>query len=87
MVLAVDDQNSRVVGFVNAISDGVLCAYIPFLEVLPAYQRQGIGDELVRRLLKLLDNLYMIDLTCDRPLQKFYERFGMRSSTGMMIRN
>lgn len=87
VVLAVDDQNSRVVGFVNAISDGVLCAYIPFLEVLPAYQRQGIGDELVRRLLKLLDNLYMIDLTCDRPLQKFYERFGMRSSTGMMIRN
>lgn len=87
VVLAVDDQNNHVVGFINAISEGVLSAYIPLLEVLPEYQRQGIGDELAQRMLKLLDNLYMIDLTCDRRLQKFYERFGMRSSTGMMIRN
>jgi GNAT superfamily N-acetyltransferase len=87
VVLAVDDQNNRIVGFINAISDGVLCAYIPLLEVLPEYQRQGIGGELVQRLLRLLDNLYMIDLTCDRRLQKFYERFGMTPSTGMMIRN
>jgi ribosomal protein S18 acetylase RimI-like enzyme len=87
VVLAIDDQNNRVVGFINAISDGVLSAYIPLLEVLPEYQMQGIGDELVKRMLKLLDNLYMIDLTCDRPMQKFYERFGMMPSTGMMIRN
>ncbi|TFH60931.1 MAG: GNAT family N-acetyltransferase [Candidatus Zixiibacteriota bacterium] len=87
VVLAVDDQTNRVVGFVNAISDGVLSAYIPLLEVLPDYQMQGIGDELVQRMLKLLDNLYMIDLTCDRRLQKFYERFGLRPYTGMMIRN
>ncbi len=87
VVLAVDDQTNRVVGFINAISDSVLSAYIPLLEVLPEYQMQGIGDELVKRMLRLLDNLYMIDLTCDRRLQKFYERFGMNPSTGMMIRN
>jgi ribosomal protein S18 acetylase RimI-like enzyme len=87
VVLAVDDQTNRVVGFINAIGDGVLSAYIPLLEVLPEYQMRGIGDELVQRLLKLLDDLYMIDLTCDRRLQKFYERFGLRPYTGMMIRN
>lgn len=87
VVLAVDDKANRVVGFVNATGDGVLSAYIPLLEVLPEYQMLGIGAELVQRILKLLDNLYMIDLTCDKQLQKFYERFGMKPSTGMMIRN
>ena len=87
VVLAVDDQTNRVVGFVNAIGDGVLSAYIPLLEVLPEYQMQGIGDELMKRMLRMLDNLYMIDLTCDRRLQPFYGQFGMFKATGMMIRN
>jgi ribosomal protein S18 acetylase RimI-like enzyme len=87
VVLAVDDQTNRVVGFVNAISDGVLSAYIPLLEVLPEYQMQGIGDELIRRMLWLLDGLYMVDLICDRRLQPFYEQLGMVRATGMMTRN
>ena len=87
VVVAVDSETEYVVGFINAVSDGVLSAYVPLLEVLPEYQMQGIGGELVRCLLKLLDNLYMIDLTCDRRLQKFYERFGMKPSTGMTARN
>ena len=51
--LAVDSVTGQVVGFINAISDGVLTAYIPLLEVLPAYQGQGIGATLVTRLLAL----------------------------------
>ena len=43
IVLAVDDVTGHVVGFVTAISDGVLVAYIPLLEVLPAYQGQGMA--------------------------------------------
>ena len=39
-MLARDDAG-RVVGFVTAISDGVLSAYIPLLEVLPEYQGAG----------------------------------------------
>lgn len=85
--LALDRDAVRVVGFVNAVSDGVLSACIPLLEVLPDYQHQGIGSELVRRMLIRLRHLYMIDLTCDPPLADFYRRFGMRPSTGMMIRN
>jgi GNAT superfamily N-acetyltransferase len=87
VVLAVDDESGRVVGFTNAVSDGVLAAYIPLLEVIPEYQMQGIGGELVRRMLEALQHLYMIDLTCDRRLRKFYERFGLRSFHCMMIRN
>ena len=36
--------SAQVVGFVTATSDGVLSAYIPFLEVVPAYRSRGIGS-------------------------------------------
>jgi len=87
IVLAFDNEADRVAGFINAVSDGVLSAYIPLLEVLQEYRGRGIGGELVRRMLRQLDGLYMIDLTCDKDKFPFYERFGMRQSTGMMIRN
>jgi len=85
--LAKDETTGRVVGFVTAVSDGVLSAHIPLLEVLPAYQGRGIGSELVRRLLLKLQHLYMIDLLCDVDLQPFYQRQGMLPATGMMVRN
>lgn len=34
-VVAIDDADDRVAGFVNMLSDGVLTAFIPWLEVLP----------------------------------------------------
>jgi hypothetical protein len=56
LVLARDgdahDEHALVVGYVTAISDDVLAAYIPHLEVLPAYKgrgdRHGIGASHVR---------------------------------------
>lgn len=85
--LATDEETGQVVGFATAITDGVLSAYIPLLEVLPGYQGRGIGSELIRRLLKQLDHLYMIDLICDADLQPFYEKQGLRPASGMMVRN
>lgn len=85
--LAFDDEIGRVVGFINAISDGILSAYIPLLEVLPEYQKRGIGQHLVARMLGTLKDFYMVDLTCDVETQPFYARQGMQVSTGMMIRN
>lgn len=87
VVLAIDERTNQVVGFINAVGDGVLTAYIPLLEVLPAYQNQGIGSELVRRMLAQAKDLYMVDLICDPELQPFYERFGMFSRVGMAKRN
>ena len=84
---AIDTKTNRVVGFINAISDGVLSAYIPLLEVLPQYQKMGIGKALVTRMLTSLQHLYMIDLLCDPPLQAYYEKLGMHKATGVFIRN
>ncbi len=86
-VLAVDIESGNVVGFINAISDGVLSAYIPLLEVLPSYQKRGIGGELVRQMLDRLNHLYMIDVCCDEHLEGFYSRFGMKRTVGMITRN
>lgn len=87
VVIAVDTEAlGRVVGFVTAVGDGVLAAYVPLLEVLPEYQGRGIASELVRRLLAQLNERYMIDLVCDEALVPFYERLGMTRFTAMVIR-
>ncbi len=80
-------DGERIIGFITAISDGVLATYIPFLEVLPEYQGKGLGSELVSRMLRELKDYYMIDLLCDENLQPFYDKIGMSKATGMMIRN
>ena len=85
VVLAVDGE--RVVGFVNAISDGTFAAFIPLLEVLPEYQGQGIGSELMQRMEEMLSQLYSLDLICDPDVQPFYERIGWQKSVGMSCRN
>jgi len=87
VVLALDTATGQVVGFITAITDNVLAAYIPFLEVLPTYQHQGIGQTLVRRMLEQLQDLYMIDLLCDADIQPFYKQFGMHPAVGMCARN
>ena len=87
MLLARDDATGQVVGFITAISDGVSCAYIPHVEVLPAYQGRGIGSELVRQMLERLHDIYMIDLICDTNVQPFYAQLGMQPYTGMILRN
>lgn len=87
VVLAIDAETRQVVGFVNAISDGFHAAFIPNLEVLPAYQGQGIGSELVRRLLDALKDFYSVDLICDPDVQPFYDRLGLQRAQGMARRN
>lgn len=83
----VAQDRERVVGFITAITDKHLSAYIPFLEVLPEYQKRGIGKELVLRMIEILKQYYMIDLSCDAQLQPFYESLGIQKMTGMMLRN
>ncbi len=85
-IIALNEKN-EVIGFITAITDGVLSAYIPFLEVLPDCQRKGIGQELTKRMLEKLKHLYMIDLSCDPKLQPFYKKLGMEESVGMRLRN
>ena len=85
IVLAYED--TKLIGFINCISDGVLSAYIPLLEVLPEYQGAGIGKSLLQKMIKKLSHFYMVDLLCDENLIPFYEKLGMNKSHGVSIRN
>lgn len=85
VVLAHED--GKLIGFINSISDGVLSAYIPLLEVIPEYQGKGIGKELVVRLKEELSSLYMVDLLCDEELIPYYEKLGMMKAQGVCLRN
>ena len=84
-MLAINSETGKVVGFVNAISDRVLSAYVPLLEVLPEYQGRGIGGELVKRLMAELEGLYMIDLCCNEDMIPFYEKFGLVAASTMPV--
>lgn len=87
VTLAVDENSQKLIGYITALSDGVLSAYIPFLEVLPEYQEQGIGSELVERMLEQIGHLYMVDVVCDKEIAGFYEKAGFVSYHAMIKRN
>jgi ribosomal protein S18 acetylase RimI-like enzyme len=85
-IAALDDSTAQVIGFVTAIGDGAMVAFIPLLEVLPAYRGRGIGEELVRLVLARLRGRYSVDLVCDAGLVPFYERLGGVEGTAVMWR-
>ena len=86
IVLAIDSDKCKVVGFITALTDSLESAFIPLLEVLPGYRKQGIGSALVSRMLEKLKGIPSIDLTCDLTLQRLYSKFDMVPSIGMIIR-
>ena len=85
--IALAVEEGQVIGFVNAVSDGVLCAYIPLLEVRAQWRSQGVASRLMDSLFAQLEGLYMIDTSCDDDLVPFYERFGMGRGNAMVRRD
>jgi predicted N-acetyltransferase YhbS len=81
------EEGGEIIGFVTAVGDGALAAYIPLLEVRRRWRGKGVGGELVRRMLTRLEGYYMVDIVCDPELIPFYERFGMTPLAGMARRN
>lgn len=53
-------EGDRLVGFARAISDGATNAYVSTVAVLPEYQKQGIGREIIRRLIEGRDHLQFV---------------------------
>lgn len=81
------NKNSDVVGFISALTDHALYAFIALLEVRKSEQGKGYGKFLVAEMLKSLDGIYAIDLVCDAELDGFYETFGFTRWNAMIQRN
>jgi GNAT superfamily N-acetyltransferase len=74
-------DSSTLVGTGRVISDGILHALIVDVIVLPQYQRQGIGTNIMLRLLDKCRRYAVRDvqLFCARDKAPFYERLGFRA--------
>ncbi|MDR2501752.1 MAG: GNAT family N-acetyltransferase [Oscillospiraceae bacterium] len=88
----------RAVGIARALCDGGDSALIKDVMVLPDYQRQGIGLELMSRIMEFLHGQLnpgwdmQIELASTRGKEQFYQKFGFelrptdRYGNGMVMR-
>lgn len=76
LVCAYDSK--KLVGFGRLVSDGVVHAMIYEMIVDPAYQGQGIGTEVLKRLVDYCRRAHIrdIQLFCARGKRPFYEKNG-----------
>jgi GNAT superfamily N-acetyltransferase len=74
----------RIVGMARVISDRCSDAYIQDVVVLPSYQRQGIGRELIHRLTEYCVDrkISWIGLVAEPGTREFYEKLGYGPLTG-----
>jgi ribosomal protein S18 acetylase RimI-like enzyme len=78
-------SDNKLVGFGRAISDGAYQATIYELAVIPEFQRQGIGNQLMKAILARLPNCNVI-LYAAPGKEDFYRKLGLRKmKTGMAL--
>ena len=77
-LISARDEKGNLIGFLRAVGDGFSIVYIQDIIVLPEYQRQGIGTQLLRQTLEYFKEVYQMILTTDSELKTlaFYESNG-----------
>ena len=74
--------DGKVVGMGRMVGDGAVICYIQDLVVHPSYQRLGVGEALMNRLLDHANELrmegteLMLCLMCAKGREGFYEKYG-----------
>jgi ribosomal protein S18 acetylase RimI-like enzyme len=71
-------EQGRIVGAGRVLADGLDCAYLCDIAVLPTYQGTGVGKEIVARLVALSEGHAKIILYAVPGKEPFYRRFGFR---------
>lgn len=79
-------EGGKLIGVGRALADGVDCAYICDVALLPSHQGQGLGKQIVARLLSLLVGYKKIILYSVPGKERFYKKLGFqRMTTAMAI--
>lgn len=74
--------DGKVVGMARMVGDGAVICYIQDLVVHPSYQKLGVGNNLMKRLVEYAENLrlenteLMLCLMCAKGRETFYEKHG-----------
>jgi ribosomal protein S18 acetylase RimI-like enzyme len=77
-------SDDRLVGWAQAVGDGVLQSHLSFLAVHPDHRHRGIGRLLVVATFQATGTKRM-DLVTDADASGFYERFAHKSMVGFRI--
>ena len=80
-------DSGRLVGFVTAITDGAMHAFISLAEVLEGYQGKGVGSAMMEIAVDHFRGLYDIVLITDADKDHFYRKFGFSNIYGMHVRD
>lgn len=78
-------EGERLVGFARAVSDERFRAYIEDVVVDPAYQRGGVGSQMLARLLESLTHIEVVTLFCASDLVSFYKAQGFRAFPSQIV--
>lgn len=82
-------ENKQLIGFGRVVSDGVAYATLYDVMVDPKWQKQGIGSQIIRRLVEKcqLHDIRRIYLFAAKDAENYFQRFGFAarpsSSRGM----
>jgi GNAT superfamily N-acetyltransferase len=71
-------DKGALVGVGRVLADGVDCAYVCDVALLPSYQGTGLGQQLVARLVELSRGHGKIILYAVPGKEPFYRKFGFR---------
>lgn len=78
--------NTKLIGVSRSVTDFVYCTYLSDLAVDNAYQKQGIGKELIRRTKKEAPHATLILLSAPKAT-KYYPHIGMTKHQECYILN
>ena len=80
-------SNDQLVGFIRAVGDGHTIIYIQDIIVLNNFQRQGIGKELLERVLLKYNKVRQILLLTDSKPEtiSFYESAGLKQTNDLNL--
>ena len=73
-------DGATLIGLANAISDGHLVVYYPHVVVHPDHHNNGIGTEMMRRLMQRYQGFHQHAVLADPQAVRFYERNGFTRS-------
>ena len=80
-------ENGKLIGFLTAISDGAMHAFITLVEVLKTHRGKGVGTHLMKLAVSHFKGYYDIVLITDPDKGTFYKKFGFNEIYGMHIRD
>ncbi len=74
--------DKKIVGMGRLVGDGAVICYIQDLVVHPDYQKLGVGEVIMKRLISYVEDIrtdgteIMLCLMCAKGREKFYEKYG-----------